>query len=233
MGKYVGVSLEIRANRMQKQLQELSANGIRYARLETINRLAFKGRELWQEEMKGPLILKNRFTQRRAMVQRARSKNDDAILGHTEEYMRRLEYGISERAAKKWRAIPTEITAGQTRGSLLSGRKKKVRPSLNIKNLNDVEPTKIKGLSRKAATARAIWEARKKRKLILLRNVKKQGIYKVGKRGKPLLVYNLSRRVTRMPRIPTLQRTLKKTLVYGPPIAYRALAKQLRRLGVL
>jgi hypothetical protein len=220
---------------MQRQLEQLSRRSVPYAARETINTLAFEGRKIWQDEMRQSLILRNQFTERRALIDLARGlrmSTMEATLGHTESYMANLEYGRPERARRSYRAIPTEAAAGQAPGSLRGGRKRAVRKASIITALGKLP--RPGGKSRKARNARAVRQAIKSgKKLALLDLGRRKGVYRVmGSKRKPSLrkVYDLSKRVTPVPKIPTLQRTLDKTLVRGPAIAHGALEKQLARL---
>lgn len=224
---------------MQRQLEAIAKRSVPFAARETVNTLAFRGREIWQQEMASSLTLRNKFTQRRALVERARTLRVDsmqAVLGHTEPYMANLEHGKPERAAKRWRPIPTEVAAGQPKKSLGGGRKKAVRRPNIIKTLGSLKTKGFKGRGRKAQNARAVQQAVKSgKRLALLDMGRRKGIYRVtgkGKRAKVWKLYDLSRRVTPVPKTPTLQRTLKKTLAVAPQVAFDALAKQLKRAGV-
>jgi hypothetical protein len=223
---------------MQRELGELSMRGLGYAGRETVNSLAFEGRKAWQGEMRASLTLRNRFTERRALVEPARTtrlKGMHALLGHTEPYMADLEAGGREKAAKRFRPIPTETAAGQATGSLRSGRKSAVRKANNIANLGRRIPGGQGGTrSRKARNARAIAGAIKTgRRLAYLDLGKRKGIFRIKGRGKSkeiLKLYDLSHRSTRVPRIATLDRALERVRVLGPDIAHRALERQLARV---
>lgn len=231
-------NIEIRGlDAMQRELEQLAKRSIPYAARETVNGLAFAGRKIWQEQMAESLTLRNAFTQRRALVERAtgsRMSDLQATLGHTEDYMRRLEQGIGERARRGGLAIPTEAAAGQAKGSLPAGRKRAVRPSLVIRVLGKIK-RQSSSMPRKARNARAVREAIKNgSRLAYLELDRRRGIYKImGGRKRPQIrkLYDLSRRAVPLPRVPTLQRTLDLALLQGPDIALAALQRQLDRLG--
>lgn len=220
---------------MQAKLETVAKRSLPFAARQTVNGLAFAGRKLWQEEMASSLTLRNKFTQRRALVERARGlriSRMHAVLGHTEDYMEKLETGRPEVAKKTWRPIPTEVAAGQARKTLSTGRKRAVRPKNIISRLGNLRTKGASGLSRKARNALAVRQAIKSgRRLAFLDLGRRKGIYRIIGQ-KVWKLYDLSKRVTRMPRIPTLDRTVKKTLTQGPRIAHEALAKQLKRAGV-
>lgn len=236
----LGVEVQWRGvDRMQSDLETMARRALPAAARETLNNLAFEGRRIWQDEMRGSLTLRNKFTERRALVERVSAGNRidhmEATLGHTEDYVRKLEFGESEKAAKQFRPIPTEVAAGQAFGTLAGGRKKAVRAKNIITTLGSLK-FKRSGRGRKADNARAVRHAIKTgKKLALLDFERRQGIYRIGgSKRKPTIrkLYDLSRRVTPMPKVPTLARTLEKTLRAAPSIAHDALLKQLRRANV-
>jgi hypothetical protein len=221
---------------MQRELETIAKRSVPFAARETVNNLAFEGRAAWQDEMRQSLTLRNRFTERRALVDRARTlrmSSMEARLGHTEEYMRLLEEGKPEKAAKRFRAVPTEVAAGQAKGSLSGGRKRAVRAASIITRLGSLKLAGAHLRSRKANNARAVRGAiRTGRRLALLDLGRGAGIYRImgGKRRpKVVKLYDLTRRRTPMPRTPTLQRALTRALSKGPAIAFAALERQLAR----
>jgi hypothetical protein len=220
---------------MERALHTMVVRLIPRAARDTVNSLAFAGREAWQDEMRQSLTLRNRFTERRALVERAttlRISAMQATLGHTEPYMALLEEGKPEPAHKRFRPVPTEIAAGQAFGSLRGGRKARVRPSAVITRLGNLAVKGAKSRSRKANNARAVRGAiRSGHRLALLDLGRGKGIYRVmGGRRKPRIVklYDLSRRSTPMPRIPTLERAVERAAAQGPAIALAAVARALR-----
>jgi hypothetical protein len=230
-----GLHITLRGlDEMQRELEQLAKRGVQYAARETLTSLAFAGRKIWQNEMRSSLTLRNAFTERRALVERAtgsRMPEMEAVLGHTEDYVRRLEYGIGERARRGGVPIATETAAGQARGSLRTGRKRAVRKSLLIRVLGKIK-RQPRGLSRQARNARAIAQAARGTHLAYLEMQHKRGIYRVtGGRKKPRIskLYDLTRPSVPLPRIPTLQRTLDETLKRGPTLALAAVQRQLDR----
>lgn len=221
---------------MQRELETLAKRSVPFAARETLNGMAFAGRAAWQEEMRHALTLRNQFTERRALVDRAttlRMSAMEARLGHTEPYMELLERGGVERAAKRFRPIPTEAAAGLAKGSLRGGRTRAVRPSAVITRLGKLRVSGLGKLSRKARNARAVQGAiRSGRRLALLDLGRRKGVYRVmGGKRRPRIVklYDLSRRKTPVPRTPTLERAVARALAKGPELAFAALAKQLTR----
>lgn len=224
---------------MQRELETIAKRSVPFAARETVNSLAWAGRAAWQEEMRNSLTLRNKFTERRALVvptRTLRMSAMEATLGHTEPYMALLEYGRPQKAAERFRPIPTETAAGQAKGSLMSGRKKAIRPSAYITRLGQLALKGAGSRDRKANNARAVRGALRSGRRIALLDMGKggKGIYRIkGSKRKPeiLKLYDLTRRSTKMPRIPLLSRALARALLQGPAIAYAALEKQLARAG--
>lgn len=230
------LGIELRGiDKMQRDLETMAKRALPYAARETLNGLAFAGRKIWQQEMASSLTLRNQFTQRRALVERATGysmRGMQAVLGHTEDYMRRLEEGEGRRAKGSGLPIPTEVASGEALGSLRGGRKRPVRKANIIRHLGKLK-RQPNSIPRKARNARAVREAAKSSsKLAYLELDRRKGIYKImggRKRPKVRKLYDLTRRAVPLPRIPTLQRTLDKALQQGPAIAHAALLKQLQR----
>jgi hypothetical protein len=224
---------------MQRELERIAKRSVPFAARETVNNLAWEGRTTWQQEMRESLTLRNKFTERRALVVPTRGlriSTMEATLGHTEPYMGLLETGGRQKANKVFRAIPTETAAGQAKGSLMGGRKSLVRASLMLKKFGTLALKGATSRNRKSNNARAVRGALRSGQRIALLDMGKggKGIYRIkGSKRKPeiLKLYDLTRRSTKVPRIPTLARTLKRTLLRGPAIAYAALEKQLMRAG--
>jgi hypothetical protein len=221
---------------MQAELETIAKRSVPYAARETLNSMAFEGRAFWQEQMRSSLHLRNKFTERRALVDRARGlrmSTMEAILGHTEPYMALTERGGTNRAKSHVRAIPTEAAAGQAKGSLAGGRKRTVRPALLLKRLSALRVPGGKARSRKQQNARAIGVAlRSGRRLALLDMGRRKGIYRIkGSKRRPEVVklYDLSRRSTPVPRTPTLGPAVARVNMRGPLIAIKALERQLAR----
>lgn len=220
---------------MERTLQSMVTRLVPRAARDTVNGLAFAGREAWQDEMRQSLTLRNQFTERRALVERAttlRISAMEAVLGHTEPYMALLEEGKPEHASARFRPIPTEIAAGQAEGSLRGGRKTRVRPGAVITRLGSLAVKGGQHRSRKANNARAIRGAiRSGKRLALLDFGERKGIYRIkGSKRKPRIVklYDLTRRSTPMPRIPTLERAVARAAAQGPAIAVASLERALR-----
>lgn len=220
---------------MERALHTMATRLIPRAARDTVNSLAFEGRAAWQDEMRQSLVLRNQFTERRALVERASTLRISAMtatLGHTEPYMALLEEGKPEPAAKRFRPIPTETAAGQAQGTLRAGRMGRVLPKAVITRLGSLTVKGAASRSRKANNARAVRGAiRSGRRLALLDLGRGKGIYRVlggRKRARVVKLYDLSRRSTPMPRIPTLERALDRVLAKGPTIALAAVERALK-----
>ena len=232
-----GSSIELRGlEDMIRTLDALSRRYVPAAARDAINTLAWGTRTEWQRQMADKLTLRNTFTQRRVLVEPARTlylKKMVARVGHTEEYMARLEEGQPEHASKRFRPIPTEAAAGQAERSLRGGRKRPVRPSAVITRLGDLAVKGGQHRSRKANNARAIRGAvRSGRRLALLDLGRGKGIYRVMGRRKKLRIvklYDVSRRVTPMPRIPTLEPAFDVACTKAIGVMHEALTRQLAR----
>lgn len=224
-------------DRMQRELEHMSKRSVPFAARDTVNGLAFETRRVWGLEMQRALTLRNRYTQSRAIVEKATTLRIDAMqarLGHVEDYVRRLEEGEGERASGSARAIPTEHAAGQAKGTLGAGRKRLVRKPNYVAALGKM-PRPRAGYGRKARNAAAVRAAQASpTKVALLDLGKRKGLYRVtgkGKRARIRKLYDLSKRSTPRPKLNLLSKALTKAYALAPHIAHKALTRQLERLG--
>lgn len=235
-----GTSVTIKGlKEMMAALDAISHRYVPAAARDTVNTLAWGTRAEWQSQIGKSLTTRNTFTVRRVLVEPARTlylKKMAARVGHTEDYMAWLEEGQPERAAKRFRAVPTEVAAGQSPGSLRGGRKRPVRPSAIITRLGDLAVKGGQHRSRKANNARAIRGAiRSGRRLALLDLGHGKGIYRIMGRRKKLRIvklYDVSRRQTPVPRTPTLEPAFGVACTKAVGIMHEALTKQLSRAGL-
>jgi len=232
----IGVGIELRGlDEMQRELERMAKKAVPYAAREMLNGLAFAGRAIWQDEMRASLTLRNAFTTRRAIVRKVtgyKMAEMQAVLGHTEEYMLRLEYGAGDHATGEAVAIPTEVAAGQAKGSLPGGRQRPVKKAFYLRAIPKLR-RQSKAIPREARNARAIQQGIKDgSRLAYLEFQRRKGIYRLkgGKRNPEILkVYDLTHPFVPRPRKPMLQRTIDKALLQAPALGLAAVMRQLDR----
>lgn len=230
----LNIGVELRGlDEMQSALEQLSKKGLAAAARETLTQCAFHGRRIWQENLEGSNILRNRFTQSRVLVVPARGsslRDMEAVLGHPSQYVADLEEGKGDRA--KGSAVPIPELAARTGGD----KRKLVGKPNKLATIGRLAKGRPRGSTHKARNAQALRVARKTgQKLVVLEGPRSRGIFRVlgGRRKvKVRKIWDLSHRTVSRPKRPTLQRSLDAALQLAPAIAERAMEKQLELLKV-
>ena len=104
-------------NQTIKILQRVRTSAIPQGARATLNSLAFDARKRAQQNIARKFIERNKFTQRRVIVQKATQRDISHMqseVGHTERYMAQQEYGASARATGKyhWTALEDARRSG-------------------------------------------------------------------------------------------------------------------------
>ena len=232
------VTLDFRdAATLVRHLQTFAARALPYAIRNGLNASAFEGRKLWARELQDTFTLRNQFTTRSLRVERVqhlRVAYMEAVLGSVAPYMATQELGGTETgrtgAAKP---IPTAVAAGQPMGT--RPRTRTVRRPNWLSVIKLARNRKRVG-NRKQQNAIALSEAvRSGRKFVYLELENRKGLFRVtGKRKLNIrMVWDLTRKTTRTPREPTLQRSLVSLGPRLPGIQVGAILAQLKRNHVL
>jgi hypothetical protein len=171
--------------RLESRLLKLNKTGFRIAQEKTINDMAFKTRQNAVEHIKKEFTTRNHFTTsgRTLKVDKATRTTRQAVVGHTEAYMRDQEHGFQKRPDKYTDAvaIPTPVASGERRGVAAGKtiRKKPVR-KVNRKNMLKMPSDKMRAVPRRQRNAALIQEAIKtKRRFIELERNGESSIYRV------------------------------------------------------
>jgi hypothetical protein len=210
--------LEADLKKFQKSMPHAVRNGL--------NRTAFQGRKDWNAEIERTMTVRNTFTTRRTIVDKASGTNLQsmrAVLGSAAPYMGDREQG--ETKSKKGKHGVPIPTVGVARGSI----KKLVRPSNKLGAIRLQDRT---GSSRKQRNAIALRMAVKRgSKFAFLELDGGGGLFKVTgrKRLNVRMVWDLRRTSVQVPPMPTLERTLQKLDPKIDRFMVDAVVEQLRR----
>lgn len=215
--------------RFSDALERYAQRGLPYAARNTLNRSAFKAREIWVDTVRDTFTLRNSWTVRSIRVDKARGTNPLTMVsrvGSVAEYMETQEEGgVERKTGRHGVAIPTSAASGQGR----SGRRTKpVRRPNQLRNIQLAG--RRAASSRKQRNAIAIKTAiAAGRKFVFLElDDSRQGIFRIRGRRRVDLVWDLSRPSVRIPASKTLGRTIRKLAPSLPDIAIGALVEQLR-----
>lgn len=220
-------------------MKQISEKNAKYAVYESFNKAAFWAQKQWRTELRATLVLRNQFTERSIQVKRATGSKHGSIskitasVGSVAEYMDQVEEGETEhKKGKHGVAVPMPDASGQKSWPTT----KVVRAAKRIGNVH---------IHRGVAAPRSVsgTKADKQKIAIALRLAKKQpkdgyafmdlgkvkGVFRVRKRGKPLLVWNYSKGTVRMKPHKTLEPVVHKAAKILPYIMERELQMQIRR----
>lgn len=229
-----------------KRLHDLNRRGIPHAMRNTLNAVAYEAQVTWRREMEQRLVIRAKgFTTRSVRVERAKGidvRTMRSVVGSDANYMGGVEKGTVMHASGKYgKPVPTGFASGEA-----GARVPKRLPASGNRRAN-IELSK-QGGGKTEAQKRflAIQLAVKAgKKFALLKTPSGgHGIYKLlvkgvskkrGKRVRPTLVWDLSRKsITKRPH-PTLKPTLERVNRIAPRLMARETKKQiqfaLRRLS--
>jgi hypothetical protein len=228
-------TIRIDAKKAIKDLRTFRASALPYAARNALNRSAFHAREVWQEEIRQSFTLRNKFTERSILVDRATGKQTIgmiATVGSRAPYMGDQERGATVRGKSGHKGIPGPVAAGLPPGA---DRTKMVRAG---NRLGALHVSKAPGRTRRQRNATAIAMAKRKGSKVALleRPSGGRGIFKLmGGRRKPQtrLLWDFSRRSVQVPAEPTLQRTLKAIQPRMQQIHLDSFVEQCRKHKIL
>jgi len=211
------------------ELDKVRTQAIPHATRNSLNESAFLGRFTWQGAIRTKLITRNRFTERRIGVNKARGTNlptMEAVLGHTERYMRTQEDGGIDRGA-----VPMPAASGE-----------KTKPRLRlVRRANAMKAISLAMRGRKGSkrqrNAASIRIARKAgRKFVFLHTERTKGIFRMrgGKRKVKFdMIWNLKTKSRFIKPTPTLEPTIQFINPKLPRLHIKSLKFQLRRLRLM
>jgi hypothetical protein len=235
----VDIKVELKGyDKLRSDLDRFAKRAFPYAVRDTLTGSAFALQKSWREDVRRSFTLRNRFTEQAIRVDKARGTDVSAMqatTGTVAPYMRDQEEGNEVKGKGKHKAIPTAIAAGQGQGAK---RTRMVRTGLRLQAVNIPPRTvPIRGKRRQNAVLMAI-AIRKGERFALLNRIKGKGraVFEVkgGKRsGRARMVWDMSKGSVKVPREPTLERSINASQRGFEQAQYRAVIKQLQRNKVL
>lgn len=215
-----------------RQLEVFSSKALPYAIRDSLNRSALAAKNVWADEIRSSMILRNRWTLGSLRVVNATGMDPRrmvAVTGSIARYM-----GTQEEGGKKTKhgkhgvAIPTKTASGEGRGS--GPRQRLVRGPMKLGSIQVQNRT---GISRKQRNAVSIRRALSNgKRFVYLELATTQGLFRIsgGKRNPRLdMVWETRRPAVMIPRNPTLERALVRLDPHLPAIHLGALREQAAR----
>jgi hypothetical protein len=218
----------------EKDLLQLRRHAFPFVTRQTLNAMAFEARGAWQGNIRESMTLRNKFTERGVLVDKAEGldiSRQQSTVGHRAPYMLGQEQGHTK-IAKGSEGVPiaTGYAAGQ-RGQ--AERTRLPRRPNTMKSIALAKRSRVKGTKRQRNLVAIKQAAGSGEKYVFLDLGRSRGIFKVvGGKRKPKInmVWDMSRRSVVIKRNPTMAPAVATT-VKGAPVHYRkALVFQLRRL---
>jgi hypothetical protein len=210
-----------------KELEKVAKRAFPHATRNALNAMAFEGRKLWQQEMRGTFTLRNKWTEMGVRVFKAKGVSIPrmkATVMHPDGYLYKQEYGGIEPRS----AVPTPTAAGQGRAGK---RTKLVRRPFKVGAISLGD--RLKAGSRAQRNVAAVHMAAKAgRRFVYLEGAKKHGIFliKGGKRRPRVeMLHDTTSGSHRVPPPPTLQPAINKLNGIAPKLMKEAVVEQLRR----
>lgn len=213
--------------RLHRDLEKFAKRAVPHAMRNALNDTAFEARKLWQAEVRRSFTLRNQWTERSIVVEKARGTNMTSMqsrVGSRATYMGTQEFG-----GKDTGAVPTSVSSGEGRGK--PPRKKLVRQANKMAKIALGQRYRRGTRKQRNAVSFAI-AARTGNPFIFLELPKRKGLFVLrgGKRAPRVdMVWNVTKRSHRVPATPTLQPALAKLERQVPRILTRALLDQLKR----
>jgi hypothetical protein len=229
------LTVKIDVRQAVKDLKTFRASALPFAIRNSLNASAFLARKEWQQELRESFTLRNKYTERSVLVERASGKVTGAMVakvGSVAPYMLTQEQGGTVRGRSGHKGIPTAPAAGQGEGA---ARTKLVRAGNRLSALN---LRKAHGATKKQRNAVALAMARRRgeRVVLLERPRGGKGIFRLmgGRRKlRVRMLWDFSRGSVQVPAEPTLQRTLAKIQPRMEHIHVASVLEQLRRHKIL
>lgn len=211
---------------LERTLKAVSDKALPYATHKALNDAAFDAMKGTKDNINAKMITRNTWTVRSVRVEKAKRgaiANQKAIVGFTEDYMEKQEFG----GTKRGKSIPTTYSAGQS--PTAQPRTRVPRKANRTGNIQLAHQRK--GKTRKQ---RNFLSVRSGEKFVYLDLGHRRGIFKItGPKKKPKvnMVQDLTRSRTPIPKTPTLGPAFIAAQDRLPGYYLDALTYQLAQLG--
>ena len=194
-----------------------------FAMRNTVNALAFETSKNAKDTVRKSFTLRNKYTERSILVERARYPGQPAVVGSTADYMLDQEFG----GRTEDPTIATAYSAGQT-----TKRTKLPRKANRMRNIR-LPGQRVKAYSKRQRNMIAVQEAKANGdKFVYIDTGRKKFIARVvGTKRKPQIkmVQDMSRTSTPIPKSPWLEPSTDRAVKKREAIWRDAMRYQLRR----
>lgn len=241
------------AEKLADKLVQVNARALPYATRSAINSAAFDAQKRYRYRAKKQLTLRNRYTEQSIRVNQARGlriEQQRSVVGSTADYMATQEFGGVE-TGKRGLSQPIATNAAANLAPGIRPRYKLPTKRNTRRNIELVRKYRRGGATRKQRNLVAILTAAETGKVAFINTGRVRGFFRVqgGKRGakrarklykqtgsmgnlKIKMMWDLSKRSVRIPDKDLLEPSYKEAALQMPRHYHKALAFQLRRLGM-
>ncbi len=217
---------------MLVDLKHFNERAVPHGMRNALTSAAFEGRKVWQEEMRRTFVLRNTYTVRSVLVEKAGGTNIatmHAILGSTAPYMGKQEEGGRVMGKHGSKPIPGPVAAGQPAGS---HRTRQVRAARRLSAIKAAHGRAVPGRIQRNAIALSVARRAGQKFALLERPKGGKGLFLVGggrRKVKAKLLWDLSRKSVHVRAHPSLQRALATLTPRLPALYENKILEQLRR----
>lgn len=219
--------------RAERKLRDVSKKAFPHGIRNGLNQTAFEARKEWQGQLGKSMVLRNKYTERSVLVDKASGTNVDSmrsVVGSVLDYMETQEKGGSE--AKKGKhgvTIPTSVSSGEGRGA--KPRRKMVRGPNKLRAIQ--LGNNYRSGNRKQRNIVAVKMAKAHgRKYVFLELQRRKGLFRVsgGKRRTKIdMVWDLTNPSVSIPKNPTMDPAIEQLRPRMPGFFVEAMEAQLKR----
>jgi len=220
------------AKKLEKILGQVRDRSVPFAQRNALNDTAFEARKQSVAGVRSDFVNRNTWTERSIRVERARTHRDSAVLGSTEGYMAKQEFGGKGKAY-----VPTPAAAGESNTARV--RRRPVRQTNWINRIKVAkrryQGLKGRGMTQAQANIIALSDAKARgiKHVIMHKGRGRLGLYQVmGTKRKPRsrLLYSLRPgAVTIKPKPWLIPVALQVQQKLGPNFYFSRLRQELRR----
>lgn len=241
MVTYIMIKIDLRQlKQLEADLGELNRVGVHIAHRSTLNSAAFQARTEAIKNIKSKMVIRNTFTVRRTLVDKATRATPFSVVGSTLPYMKTQEFGGTKSAGGRT-GVPIATGYASGEGDTKTPRKRLPRAPNTLRRIKLKRGAK--GRSKKQRNAAAVRMASKSAsKMVYLKTNKTEGIFKVlggsskkRKRGgksklRLRMVWSLKKKTVRIPPNPWLRPAVLRVGARLPEIHKKSLDFQFDRL---
>jgi len=190
----------------ESDLRTMRAKSLPFATKATLNRTAFVAMKIARDTVRGKMILRNKYTLQSIRFEKTktlRMRSQETFVGSTADYLEEQEFGRTITSTGKH---GRPIAMPEASGERALPRKRLPRGASRFSKIT-LGKGSARGKNRRQRNAMAVREAAGKGKYVFLDLGRRSGIFRIrgkGERARLTKVWDMSRRIVRVPARPWL-----------------------------